>query len=233
MTEATPSGELTVFGPALWVADGPLVKDMGLWFPTRMIAARLHDGGVWVCDPIPATDNLLAGIDELGPVTDLVAITQRHIWRLADWHERYPKARLWTTGHIPKALQRLPFSGVLGDDPVWSADFEQCRFGGNKLLAEMTFCHKPSKTLIVGDLIQNNPPLAGHGWTNLVFKLSGAAWPDGGVGFDLKRTFTDKAEAKRCLATILEWDFDKVVIAHGPNVTSDAKHYLEQAFAWL
>jgi len=218
------------FGDGLWTVEGPLVKDMGLWFPTRMIIDGQPDG-LWVCDPVPVGDDTRRQIEQLGQIKVLVASTQRHVWRLAGWHDWYPDAQLWTCGHVPAKLKRLPLTGVIGDQPIWDG-IDQVVFQGNKLLAEAELFHQPSKTLIMGDLVQNNSPLPGHRLGNLVFKLAGGASP-GGVGRDLKMTFTDKPAARRSLDTIMSWDFDKVIIAHGPIIASDAKQYIAQAFTWL
>jgi len=66
-----------------------------------------------------------------------------------------------------------------------------------------------------------------------MFRLSGAAYPNGGVGLDLRLTFSDKRKARESLANILSWDFDKLIIAHGSCVTVNAKEYIKSAFSWL
>jgi len=228
-----PDMPLTQFGDNIWIVDGPIVKDMGLSFSTRMIVVKLLDNSLWVCDPVKISDNTLKAIENLGEIKYLVASTQRHVWRLNNWHEKYPKAQLWSCGHIPKKLREMPYTGMLDDASVWNNDFDQILFKGNRLLTEIVFLHKVSKTVIMGDLIQNNEKIHGKPITNLMFKISGAAYPNGGVGFDLKRTFSDKEKAKESLTRILSWDFDKLIIAHGPCITSGAKKYIKSAFAWL
>jgi hypothetical protein len=41
----------------------------------------------------------------------------------------------------------------------------------------------------------------------------------------------DKAAAKRSLERILAWDFERVIIAHGENLESDAKQAMRAAWA--
>ena len=220
------------FGEDSWTVDGPQVLDMGLTFTTRMTIIKLPDGRLWVCDPVPVIDTTRAQIDALGPVECLVASTQRHIWRLDAWHRMYPQAGLWTVGQTPKRLRGLPLAGVVGDEPTWEG-VEQVRLKGNRLLAEAWFFHEASRTLMVGDLVQANLPLPGHPVSNLVFKLAGGAGPSMRVGHDLRMTFTDKAAARNCLNRVMGWDFDRLVLAHGPLVTADAKARLTSAFTWL
>ena len=43
----------------------------------------------------------------------------------------------------------------------------------------------------------------------------------------------DRDAARASLRRILAWDFDKLVVAHGPIVTSGAREIVENAFSWL
>ena len=38
--------ELLPFGNNIWVIEGPIVKDLGLSFSTRMIIVRMSDGSL-------------------------------------------------------------------------------------------------------------------------------------------------------------------------------------------
>ncbi|MCL2491017.1 MAG: hypothetical protein FWF36_09935 [Propionibacteriaceae bacterium] len=227
-----PDASVAPFGEGIWTVDGPQALDMGLTFTTRMAIIKAPGDGLWICDPVSVNDATRAQIDALGPVECLVTSTQRHIWRLETWHQMYPKAKLWTCGNVPKRLRTLPYDGVVGDEPLWDG-IQQVKFGGNRLLAEAWFFHEESRTLIVGDLLQANLPLPGHPISNLVFRLAGGAGPSAQVGRDLKMTFTDKAAARRSLARVMDWDFNRLILAHGPLVTDDAKTHLASAFTWL
>ncbi|MCL2832486.1 MAG: DUF4336 domain-containing protein [Treponema sp.] len=237
----SPDNPLAEFGRNLWVIEGPLVKDMGLSFSTRMIIARLTDKTLWICDPVEISDSTRKDIEKLGAVKYLAVTTQRHNWRLHSSAQKYPNAELWycgkPSGHFKHNAEtnteKFPVKNLLGDTQLWPGDFEQILFKGNKLLSEAVFFHKSSGTVIMGDLIQNNKKIKGRPITNLVFKMSGAAFPDGGVGFDLKLTFTDRDKARESVSRILSWNFDKLIISHGPCVTSNAKEYIKKAFAWL
>ena len=94
------------------------------------------------------------------------------------------------------------------------------------------FLHKLSRTVILDDLIQNIPPLEGRPIRNAVFRLAGVAYPEGGVPRD-GDLFVHRAVARRSLEKLLSWDFDKLIIAHGPCVETDAKPFVERAFSWL
>jgi hypothetical protein len=129
----------------------------------------------------------------------------------------------------------LPLSGTLGDTPPtgWADDFEQVVLAGNPLLSETLFFHKPSHTLIVGDVIQIQPDIKGRLLRNAVFALGGVNTPQGGVALDIRLTFLNRDRARQSLQQVRAWDFDKVIIAHGPCIEHDAKQFIEHAFHWL
>jgi hypothetical protein len=228
--------DLTEFAPNVWIVDGPRVRDMGILFTTRMTIIKLSNGSVWVESPVPASYDTLKHITDLGPVRNLVAATPRHVWRLESWHTLFPEAQLWMS---PKTLftlgkTRLALASVLGETAPdsWMDDIDQLPFKGNPLLSEVLFYHKASRTVILGDLIQIHP-IVDNPWRNMLFKLEGVSSPKGGVGLDIRLSFTSKKLATQSLEQVLSWDFDKLIIAHGPCIGKDAKEFMKDAFRWL
>ena len=186
---------------------------------------------------MPVPFETLKGITELGPVRYLVAATPRHVWRLDGWHTLFPEAQLWVARPTPFTLKKghLPLIATLGEtpNPAWADDLDQMAFKGSRLIEEVLFLHRASRTLILDDLIQFHPGVKGKPLRNALFKLEGVATPPGGVGLDIRLTFTKRDLARRSLAKLLSWDFDKLIIAHGSCIEQDAKPFVEQAFRWL
>ena len=229
--------DIQAFAPNVWIVDGPRVRDMGVMFPTRMTILKLSDGSLWVDSPVPVPFETLKGTTELGPVRYLVAATPRHVWRLEGWHTLFPEAELWASRPTPFTLKKghLLFSGTLGDtpNPGWADDLDQLAIKGSPLIEEVLFLHRASRTLILDDLIQVHPRVKGKPLRNALFKLEGVAAPQGGVGLDIRLSFTQRDLARRSLEKLLLWDFDKLIIAHGVCNEKDAKQFVEYAFHWL
>jgi hypothetical protein len=225
---------LQPFADRIWIADGTTVHSMGMPFPTRMIIAQLADGSMWVNSPVSVAPEVLDRIMRMGPIKYLVAPTKLHVWRLESWHELFPEAELWAPPQVPDKFKRLPFIGMLGDQPPvsWANDFEQLVFRGNIFVEEIYFLHRRSRTLIVADFIQSRPLLKGRPFRNAFLKLAGVA-PDGGVPIDIRLSFLHRTLARQSLARLLSWDFDKLILAHGDCVVKDAKAFVECAFRWL
>ena len=229
--------EPIAFAKNIWIADGPDVRDMGVMFTTRMTIVKLSDGSLWLESPVSVPFETLKRITALGPVRYLVATTPRHVWRLEQWHSLFPEAQLWVPRPTPFTLNKghLTFTGVLSDTPHhdWENDFDQLAFKGNPFIEEAMFFHKQSRTVILGDLIQIHPIAKGKPFRNALFKLEGVANPNGGVGLDIRLSFTNRNLARRSLEKLLSWDFDKLIIAHGACIEKDAKPFVERAFRWL
>lgn len=229
--------DLPAFAENVWIVDGPNVRDMGVIFTTRMTVVKLSDGYLWVNSPVSVPSETLKRITELGPVRFLVAATPRHVWRLAAWHTLFPEAHLWVPRPTPFTLKKgpLPYTEVLGDEPSqgWANDFDQLAFKGNPLIEEVIFFHKQSRTVVLDDLIQVHPIVPGAPLRNALVKLGGVASPHGGVSLDIRLSFTNRDLARRSLGRLLSWDFDKLIIAHGPCIEKDAKAFVKRAFRWL
>jgi hypothetical protein len=227
--------DLMAFAENVFVVDGPCVRVFGIPMPTRMIIVKLDDNSLWVNSPVSVSAETLDAIRALGTVRHLVAPTKLHVWRLSEWHALFPGAALWAPPQIPHQFKRVPFSGILHDEPpsVWRNDFDQLVFRGNLFIEEVYFRHKKSGTVIFGDFIQNHLPIKGHSLLNAFLKVAGVEYPHGGVPIDIRLSFANRKTARQSLEKLLAWDFDKLIIAHGVCIEHAAKPYVQQAFRWL
>jgi len=144
----------------------------------------------------------------------------------------FPQTELWSLA-VPKRPKIDLVVNLLRDEPPqeWVSDFDQVVFKGNVFVEEVEFFHRLSDTLIMADFIQNYAPDASGFLTRALLRFMGV-W-HGGVPLDIQLSFLDRKLAKKSLARILSWNFDKLIIAHGVCVESNAKAFVEKAFRWL
>ena len=97
----------------------------------------------------------------------------------------------------------------------------------------MAFFDRPSKTLILTDLVENiGPESEGTNWVlRFWWKAVMNMWEKPKPAPEYQMGWKDKAAAKRSLERILEWDFERVIIAHGENLESDAKAAVRRAWS--
>lgn len=240
-----PLNTLKSFGENIWIADGGEIRmafPLGVKIPfsTRMTVVRLSDGGLWCHSPVAPTPELFAQIDALGEVRHLVSPNKIHYAHIAAWKARYPQATAWASSgvHERAAAQGIAvaFDADLGDTApgAWANDLAQMPFAGSRVMTETVFFHRPSRTLILTDLIENfeTSQFPGRFWAG-VMKLAGIADPDGKTPADWRATFKDKAAARASLAQMLAWQPEKIILAHGRCYERDAVAELKRAFRWL
>lgn len=240
------SAILQPFGAELWLADGPIVTAIaGFHYPTRMAVMRLgaENGGagrlaIW--SPTPLTDALRAEVTALGPVRWLIAPNVLHDLSIGDWAAAWPDAALLAPPRLRQARPDLAFTGDLpsnsdqaGPPPAgWGQDLA-CVIVPNTIAPEAVFFHRPSGTVIFTDLIQHFRPGWFRGWRALVARLDLMTGEAPAVPRKFRAAMRDRAAARAAVSTILAWPAERVVMAHGAPVTTDAPAFLRGAFRWL
>lgn len=112
--------------------------------------------------------------------------------------------------------------------PEWAGQIEHAVFRGAGF-EELSFFHRPSRTLIVEDVLQCHRLRAGARLSNAAIRLGGIAHP-GGMPRDIKALAWRSTAARRWAETIQAWDVETLVMAHGPVLHgSEARTFIERA----
>jgi hypothetical protein len=225
--------ELRPIAPALWVAETPL-RFRGIEVGRRMTVVRLASGSLLVHSPASLCPQLREALEQLGAVRFVVPASSMHGHLFMEqYRAAYADAEFFSAPGLDRKRTDLQFDGTLGDapDPRWSEDLDQAAVLGHRFVTEIVFLHRPSRTLIVGDLgftIGESAPAA----MRLLARLArsyGRLSPTPMFRFGLR----DKAAARRSLARILDWDFDRIIVGHGELLETGGKNALRKAYAWL
>lgn len=220
----------------VWIVDGGWIGFYGLPFPTRMTVIRLSDGGLWVHSPVDDRNGLSDAVAALGPVRHLIAPNWIHYAWIPAWQARFPQAITWgCPGVVTRAASRrraLHLDHDLGDSPpdAWAAGIDQ-RLASSGLHSEVLFFHRPSRTLILTDLIENFEPSKMPWWTRPLLRLGGVCDPRGGMPRDIAASFRRKPGHLRDLVrTMIGWAPQRVILAHGRWYDRDGTAELRRAF---
>lgn len=102
-------------------------------------------------------------------------------------------------------------------------------------MEEVDFFHKPSKTLILTDLIENFEPKRVHSRIlRFLMKLGGVTDPDGKLPIDLYLTFFGRKKLlKFAIQRMINWAPDRIIITHGRWYKKDGVKELRRAFRRL
>ncbi len=226
---------LEEFGPSLYSADGPTVPFFGFPYPTRMVVVRLSDGSVWVWSPVALTEELANEVHAIGPVHHVVSPNKFHHLFLNEWADRWPDARLYTPPGLARKKPELRFDAELGDepDPKWAADIDQVVFRGSFAMEEVAFFHRASRTAIIGDLIQRHPESKMSGWKGMLMGLDGLVGEHGSTPREWRASFLRRSPARAARKKVLDWNAERLLIAHGQCAQTKASEIITAALSWI
>jgi hypothetical protein len=226
---------LQEFGPSLYSADGPTVLFMGFPYPTRMALARLSDGSVWAWSPVELTEELANEVRAIGPVRHIVSPNKIHHLFLKEWADRWPDARLYAPPGLARRKPELRFDAELDDepDPAWAADIDQVVFRGSFAMEEVAFFHHASRTAIICDLIQRHPESKMSGWKGRLMRLDGLVGKDGSTPREWRASFLNRGPTRAARKKVLDWNAERLLIAHGECVQTQAAEVISAALSWI
>jgi Domain of unknown function (DUF4336) len=175
-----------------------------------------------------------AGLDALGQVRFVVPASTLHGHLFMEQYAAaYPDAQLFAVPGLRQKRPDLRFAADLDDrpDPRWAAEIDQVVFRGHRMLEEVVFLHRRTRSLIVGDTFFNVEPDA-----PLLLRLW--AWGprlrrSAGPTPLFRRAIRDRAAARRSVERILQWDFERIVTGHGAIVEGDGKETWRRAWSWV
>lgn len=217
----------------LWTHEEPL-RFLGFEIGRTMTVIELSTGGLFVQSPAELTPELRRSLDALGDVRFVVPASKLHgHLYMEQYRDSYPDTELLAAPGLAARRPDLRFDGLLGDspDPRWSLDVDQVAIMGNRWLTEMAFLHRPSRTVILGDVgyhVDGSYPLK----TRLMARAAGV-YKRVGPTLDFRLTMRNEATFRRAMRDVLAWEFDRVIPGHGSIVERDGKRAVVEGFEWL
>ena len=218
----------------IYIVEYP-IRFGGLDLFSRMTLVRLNNGKLWVHSPCQLDAQLKSEIDRLGEVAYILAPGNFHHLYVSDLQSHYPDAETFLCPGLEKKRQDLKFDWILGNhpDPRWNSEFYQVAIQGARIISEVAFVHIKTRTLILVDLLENIGDDYTHEaglllkfWWKVVFKM----WNNPKAAPEYQLGWGDKDVVKKGLEKILSWDFDRIILAHGNLIESNAKAVLIKAW---
>jgi hypothetical protein len=223
----------------IWIVDGPIIRCGIPWpkmpFPTRMTIVRV-ERDLFIHSPTPLTPSLHRGIETLGRLRWIIGPSRLHYWWMPEWRHAFPDAAVYLApGTAERSHGRINFqANTLSTDCgyPWDEDIATLPVAG-RVLTEVDFFHRPSRTLILTDLIENfERQKLGSLAMRLLTRLGGALDPDGQMPRDMRLTFR-RAELRAAVETMISWQPERIILAHGRWYPTGGTRELRRAFRWL
>jgi hypothetical protein len=223
----------------VWIVDGPVIRFGMPWprmpFPTRMTVIRLG-AGLFLHSPTQLTPRLKLEIAATGRPCWIIGPSRIHYWWIPDWHTAFPEAAVYLA---PRTKERAGTHMDLDGRPLasdggypWDAEMATLPVAG-RYMTEVVFFHRASRTLVLTDLIENfEPRRLGSYPLRWLVGIAGALDPDGSMPRDMRMTYP-RATLRAAVETMIGWDPERVILAHGRWYERDGTAELRRAFRWL
>ena len=234
-----PHDTLKPVADKVWIVDGGTIGRV-VKMPIRMTVLRLASGGLWLHSPTPAREELVAAVRGLGPVGHIVAPSSGHWMFVEGWQRAFPEAVTWAApglrerGAVRRSGVRLDHDLGAAPPPAWAGEIDQVVVPGGGGFREVAFLHRPSRTLVLTDLVVNleaetlTPATRAFAWA------TGVLAPNATAPVYLRLVIRmRRAEAAAAAAAMLGWAPERVIISHGRWLDRNATATLRRGLSWL
>jgi len=223
----------------IWSAEQPL-QYFGLNVGTRMTVIRFKNNELAVISPIQVDDETTEQLNRLGNVKYIIAPNLFHYLFLSNFKAIYPEAKVYAVSELKiKRPEILIDKTLKNNGNNFLGELEYLLFEGFKTfipsgalpLNEYVFFHAESQTLILTDTafyFDDSFPMT----TILVSKLMGGYKKFRPSLLEQLAT-QEKDKVKQSVQKVLQWDFKRVIVAHGSIVEHDAKKQFKEGYEWF
>ncbi len=215
----------------LWGVVHTMRMPGGIDMNTRMTVVRLADGSLVLISPVPIDDALAEELSKLGPVRYAVSPNCWHHLYLPQCLARYPDAVAYGPPGIKTKRPDVVFAGILEHEAPapWRDQIDQRVILGVPDFNEVMFYHRASQTLIATDMVFNiqHP----QGWKLWFLLHFAGTYKRFACSRLLRMYIKDNAAVGTSVGHVLEWEFERVVMAHGEVFEPGAREACAQIWA--
>lgn len=209
----------------IWYSDQILSNGL-ISFGIRMVVVKLSSGGLLLHSPIDLDASLIDELRIKGEVKYIIAPNFFHHVYAKAAKDLYPNAQLFISYGLERKIKDLEYYAFLSEEEQrWSNDLDLICIQGMPKLNEFVFYHKSTSTLICSDFVFNIQKE-----TNFCMKL---LWKFAGTykNFGQSRIWRfmvqDKEQMIKSVKRVLNWDFKRIVMAHGEIIDFTNDQLLE------
>lgn len=215
---------LQTIAPNLWLRAYPL-KLLGVNLGRNVTIIRLASGSVIVHSTGPFAVGDVAVINALGEPAWIIDTLLRHDTFAKEGRRAFPSARYLAPDGFSRKVG-FPTEPLIPPPAEWGEEIAVAGIDGAPEFGEVVMLHRPSKTLIVADLIFNfsgKPDL----WTKLfLWLVTAGGRHEPGMTLPFRLAIKDQAAFSRSIRQILGWDFDRIIVGHGTPIVAGGKEKL-------
>ncbi len=210
----------------LWLLQYPL-SVLGTQHGRNVTIIRLASGKLIIHSMAPFTAADLAAIRAEGEPAWLVEAMLLHDTYAAEGRKLFPGLPFYGPPGFDKVV-KFPTLPLLPPPAEWADEIAIFPLEGVPMVKEHLFLHRPSRTLIVADLVFNFSPEE-RGWDRFFHRYIAGFKRYPGISRIFRLFVKDKAAFRASLEGILAHDFDRIIVGHGEIIERQAKSLLQRA----
>jgi hypothetical protein len=180
----------------------------------------LHSTG-----PFSAAD--IEQIHSLGWVKLMLDATTMHDTYSRDAGAAVPNCAYFVPEGFPKKRAGANSRSLADLGAETDGALQTVRLDGLRFLTEYACFHSSSRTLILCDLLFNLVDAKGYTRWAMKYLLGVKQWP--AIDRPMRSAISDKTAFQASLRQVFDWDFDRIIVAHGAGIDTNGKRVLREA----
>lgn len=217
---------LTAHEKGCWSLVFPL-RFFGLKLGRRVCVFRISGDRLVIHSTGPFSSEQMQAIRKLGTPSILLEGTTMHDTFSREGRKAFAGIQYLVPEGFPrraigKDTRSLQELSALTDD-----EMESVRLEGIRTLTEYACFHRASRTLVLCDLLFNL--VDASGWTRFSMRhfLGVKQWP--AIDRPMRWAVRDRQAFADSIQEIFEWDFDRIMVAHGEIIEAEGKAIFREA----
>jgi hypothetical protein len=221
-----PSSSLKQVAEDLWTLSFPL-SVLGTQHGRNVTVIRLRSGQVVLHSMARFSPGNVAAIRAIGEPAWLVEAMLLHDTFAQVGRETFPGVRFLAPEGFDKVV-KFPTLLLLPAPPEWTGELDVIELRGAPKLKEHVFIHRPSRTLIVADLIFNFHAEE-RGWERFFHRYIAGFKRYPGMSRIFRLCIEDRTAFRASLDQVMAADFDRIIVGHGQMIETGGKAALAAA----
>lgn len=209
----------------LWIKHYPL-SVLGTQHGRNVTVIRLHSGKTVIHSmaPFPTAD--AEAIRQLGEPGWLVESMLLHDTYAREGRQTFPGLPFLGPPGFAQVVG-FPTEPLVPAPVEWADEITVIPIEGAPKLQEHVMVHRPSRTLIVADLIFNFREDE-RGWDRFFHRHIAGFKRYPGMSRVFKLFIKDREAFRRSIAQVMACDFDRIIVGHGEVIETDGKMLLQR-----
>jgi Domain of unknown function (DUF4336) len=220
----------------LWIVDSTISPGA----PVRMTIVRLPGDDLLLHSPTRFSPALQRDLERLGRIRHLVAPNISHWTFIKPWQDRIPGTITWAAPGLRRRRQvrrsglRIDHNLTDHPPPAWAGQIEQTIVPGGAGFREVAMFHRPSRTLLLTDLLLNLEPQKVPWLLRPVAGLLGILAPLGRAPAYLRAVVQlNRTRAMQAACRLPAWAPERVIFPHGRWFDRAGTRQLRESLSWL